>query len=124
MKGWQLVVCAYGALYFLLASMMEVENLNQGYPLTFVVCSMVAEILIVCGIYVFGLEASPDYARVWRWLFPILMVEQVAGVVFDATIPPDALSPEWITNILFGLWLAAPAYYFNFRVARYGARSS
>jgi hypothetical protein len=83
-------------------------------------CSMLAESLIVGGIFLFGLEASPDYARAWRWLFPILALEQAANIVVDAAILPDAPGAYWIAKEIFGLWLSAPAYYFNFRVARYG----
>jgi len=119
MKPWQVAVLAYGVLYFVLACAMEVESISQGYPISYVVCSMIAETLIVCGIFLFGLEASPDYSRIWRWLFPILILEQAASVVFDAVIPADALGTDWMANELFGLWLAAPAYYFNFRIARY-----
>jgi hypothetical protein len=120
MKFSQVAVLAYGVLYFILASAMEVENLNQGYPIAFVVCSMLAETLIVCGIFLFGLEASPDYARIWRWLFPILVLEQAANIAVDAAILPDAFGAYWMANEFFGLWVAAPAYYFNFQVARYG----
>ena len=119
MKIWQVGVCAYGALYFVLASAMEVDNLNQSYPIVYVACSMIAEILLVSGVLLFGLEASPDYARIWRPLFPLILIQQAAGIVFDATIPPAALGAEWISAQLFGLWLTAPAYYFNFKVARY-----
>jgi hypothetical protein len=119
MKLWQVGVCAYGALYFVLAGAMEVDNLSQGYPIVYIACSMLAETLMVCGVFLFGLEASPDYARIWRWLFPLLMIEQVASIVLDAMVPADALGAEWATNELFGLWLAMPAYYFNLRIARY-----
>jgi Na+-transporting NADH:ubiquinone oxidoreductase subunit NqrB len=124
MKPWQIVVFGYGLLYFLLACAMEAENLQQSYPLVYVVFSMIAQTLVVGGIFVFGLEAGPEFARVWRWLFPLLIVEAAVGVVFDATIPVDfnlrSNGTEWIASVLFGLWIASPAYYFNFRIARYG----
>jgi hypothetical protein len=123
MKLWQVAVFAYGILYFILACEMEAENISQSYPLVYVALSMIAQTLVVCGVFLFGLEASKDFARVWRWLFPLLVLEVVVGIVFDATLPPDmslrTLGVEWFGNALFGLWLMAPAYYFNFRLARY-----
>jgi hypothetical protein len=118
-KLWQVGVLAYGVLYFVLACAMEVENVNQSYPLAYVALSMIGQTLVVGGIFLFGLEASADFAKLWRWLFPLLVLELAAGIVFDATIPPDLRGAELISSELFGLWLAAPAYYFNFRVARY-----
>ena len=47
------------------------------------------------------------------------LVFGLAGLTFTAILP-DALGGQWIASELLGLWLAAPAYYFNFRVARYG----
>lgn len=118
-KLWQVGVFAYGVLYFILACAMEAENISQSYPVAYVVPSMIAQTLVVGGIFLFGIEASLDFAKVWRWLFPLLVLECAIGIVFDATIPPDAAGAAWFTNLLFGLWLAVPAYYFNFRVARY-----
>jgi hypothetical protein len=118
-KLWQIGVFAYGMFYFILACAMEAENVSQSYPVTYIALSAVAQILVVCGVFLFALEASPDFAKVWRWLFPLLVLEVAAGVVFDATIPITSDGTAWIPNELFGLWLAAPAYYFNFRIARY-----
>ena len=123
MKLWQIGVLAYAILYFVLACAMEAENFNQSYPVIYVGLSMIAQTLVVGGVVLFGLEAGPDFAKAWRWLFPLLVAELVVGIVFDATIPPAfnlrTHGAEWIVNMLFGLWLVAPAYYFNFRVARY-----
>lgn len=122
-KLWQIGVFAYGVLYFILACAMEAENINQSYPIAYVVPSMIAQTLVVGGIFLFGIEASPDFAKVWRWLFPLLVLELAVGVVFDATIPADynlsTHGAAWTSNVLFALWLAVPAYYFNFRIARY-----
>ena len=118
-KLWQVGVFAYGMFYFILACAMEAENVSQSYPVTYVALSAVAQILVVCGIFLFALEANPDFAKVWRWLFPLLVLEVAVGVVFDATIPSTPDGAAWIPNELFGLWLAAPAYYFNFRIAHY-----
>jgi hypothetical protein len=123
MKFWQIGVFAYGLLYVILAYLMEAENLSQGYSIIYVAFSMLAQTLVVCGIFLFGLDASPDFAKVWRWLFPLLVCEVVVGIAFDATVPTDfnfrTHGVEWILNVLFSLWLATPAYYFNYRIARY-----
>src|SRR5262245_13315741 len=117
MQLWQLAVLTYAAIYFVLAGLMEVANLNQSYPVAYIVVSMVVQTLVVCGVVIFGLERNIGYAKAWRWLFPILMVELVVGIAFDAMYQSD-LDDLWM-NELLGIWLAAPAYYFNFRVAGY-----
>ena len=121
-KLWQVAVFAYGILYFLLACAMEAENFQQSYPMVYVLLSMLAQTLVVCGVFLFALDAGAEFARVWRWLFPLLVIEVLVGVGFDATAPAEqnaSLGFEWLENALFGLWFMAPAYYFNFRVARY-----
>src|ERR1700674_5602129 len=109
-KLWQVGVIAYGLLYFILACAMEAENINQGYPLAYVVLSMIAQTLLVGGIFLFGFDASADFAKVWRWLFPLLVLEGVVGIMFDATVPSASDGASWIANEVLGLWLAAPAY--------------
>jgi len=118
MKAWQIGVVAYGVIYFILACSMEAENIQQSYPWAYVVPSMVAQTLVVLGVFLFGLEASTEFAKVWRWLFPLLVVELAAGIVFDVTIPPEAMRADWSDEV-FSLWFVAPAYYCNFRIARY-----
>src|ERR1700730_19418696 len=100
MNLWQIGVFLYGLVYFILASAMEAENAAQSYPLIYVALSMVAQTLVVCGIFLFGLKAGTEYARAWRWLFPLLLLELVAGVVFDAIVPPGPLAAEWGLNLL------------------------
>jgi hypothetical protein len=48
-----------------------------------------------------------------------MVLELAVGFWFDAIIPVGAVEPEWWLNVAQSLWLLAPAYYFNFRVARY-----
>jgi len=122
MKLWQIGVFVYGFVYFMLACAMEADNVTQSYPIAYVGLSMVAQTLVVYGIFLFGLQAGAQYARAWRWLFPLLLLELLAGIVFDATLPPGPLDAEWGLNLLFSLWLATPAYYFNFGIARYNGR--
>ena len=120
----QLAVIAYGIVYFLLASSMEADNLQLGYSLAYVLPSMLAQTFVVCGIFLFALNASSEFARIWQWLFPLLVVEFAAGMVVDVTHAPDALAI--IPDELFSMWFVTPAYYFNFKVARYtrGGRSA
>src|SRR5262245_2904463 len=113
----QLAVIVYGVLYFLLASSMEAENVQQGYPLAYVLPSMLAQTFVVCGIFLFALNTSNEFARIWQWLFPLLIAELAAGMVVDVTHAADALGI--IPDELFSVWFVAPAYYFNFKVARY-----
>jgi Ni,Fe-hydrogenase I cytochrome b subunit len=117
MKLWQVAVLAYAAIYFLLAGTMEAGNVSQGYPVAYVAFSMIAQTMVVGGVVLFGLEKGPEFATVWRWLFPLLVLELVVGIVLDATYQSDP--DDLLMNELVGLWLAAPAYYFNFRIARY-----
>jgi hypothetical protein len=117
MKLWQIAVFAYALIYFLLVGAMEAENLSQSYPIAYIAFSMMAQTLVVGGIVLFGLEKGPEFSRVWRWLFPFLVLELVVGIVFDVTYQSD--SEGLLMNELAGLWLAAPAYYFNFRIAGY-----
>ena len=78
---------------------------------------MIAQTLVVGGVVLFSLERGSEFAKVWQWLFPLLILELAVGIVFDATYQadPDGL---WM-NELFGLWLAAPAYYLYFIIDRY-----
>src|SRR5262249_4960728 len=113
----QLAVLLYGAIYFLLASTMEAENVQQGYPLAYILPSMLAQTFVVCGIFLFALNTTGDFSRIWQWLFPLLIIELAAGMIVDVTHAADALGI--IPDELFSIWFVAPAYYFNFKVAHY-----
>ena len=119
MKFSQATILVYGALYFVLASAMEAENINQNYPLVYVGFSMLTQILVVAGVVLFGLNAGAGFAHFWRWFFPLMILEVVVGLWFDATIPPNTFQQDRFFNVGLSLWLMAPAYYFNFRVAQY-----
>src|SRR6478672_13782139 len=108
MKLSQVATLAYAALYFLLVSSMEAENVSQSYPLAYIGCSMLSQILVVAGVVLFALNAEVGFARVWRWLFPLMIAEAAVGLWFDATIPPDALQPGWALDVALSLWLMAP----------------
>jgi hypothetical protein len=121
MKAWRIATLAYAMLYFVLVSAMEAENISQSYPMIYVGFSMIAQVLVVLGAVLFGLNLGAGFAKLWQRLFPLLVLELLVGLWFDTTIPPDAFEPGWVLNVGLSLWLMAPAYYFNFRVARYRA---
>ena len=89
-KLWQVGVITYGIVYFGLASAMEAENLRHSYPFAYVMVSMIAQTFLICGVFLFALQANPEFAKVWRWLFPLLVVEAAVGAAFDATNPGES----------------------------------
>jgi hypothetical protein len=95
MKLWQVALFAYAVFYFVLAGIMEAENLSQSDPIAYIAFSMIAQTLVVGGVALFGLEKGPEFASVSRWLFPLLVLELelAVGIVFDATYlsDPDGL---------------------------------
>jgi multidrug transporter EmrE-like cation transporter len=113
----QVGVLVYGAVYFFLVSTMEANNLSQSYPLIYVGLSMIAQTLVVVGILLFGLGRSKEVTKIWRWVFPMLILDVVVGVGLDAMVPPDFEVREWLLSEAFSIWFIAPAYYINFRVA-------
>ena len=115
----QIAILGYAVLYFVLASDIEAEYISQSYPVIYIGLSILDQILVVAGVVLFGLRAEADFAKVWRLLFPLMILELTVGFWFDAIIPLGAFEPEWWLNVAESLWLLAPAYYFNFRVARY-----
>jgi len=66
---------AYAAIYFVLASPMEAEYVNQSYPPIYVGFSMIAQLLTISGVVLFVLNAAVDFARLWRWIFPLLVFD-------------------------------------------------
>jgi hypothetical protein len=119
MKPSQIAILGYAVLYFVLASDMEAGNISQRYPVIYIGLSMLDQILVVAGVVLFGLKAEADFAKFWRFLFPLMILEVTVAFWFDAIIPLGAFEPQWWLNVAQSLWLLAPAYYFHFRVARY-----
>ena len=115
-----IAILAYGVIYFLLACLMEAEYANQSYPTIYVGFSMVAQLLVVAGVVLFALDAGHSFVRLWRWLFPLLVFDFALGLYYDLTIPADPQGMEWIGGLAFSFWFVAPAYYFNFKITRYG----
>src|SRR5262245_2952702 len=77
----------YAAIYFVLASLMEAEYVNQSYPPIYVGFSMIAQLLTIAGVVLFVLDVGVDFARLWRWIFPLLVFDFALGLYFDSTIP-------------------------------------
>jgi hypothetical protein len=115
-----IAILAYGAIYFLLASLMEAEYVNQSYPILYVGFSMIAQLLVVAGVVLFALDAPEGYAKLWRRIFPLLVFDFALGLYFDSTIPAGPSGDDWLWSLAISLWFMAPAYYFNFKIARYG----
>jgi hypothetical protein len=105
---------------FLLTSLMEAEYVNQSYPILYVGFSMIAQLLVVAGVVLFALDAPEDYAKLWRWIFPLLVFDFGLALYFDSTIPAGPPGDDWLWSLAISLWFMAPAYYFNFKIARYG----
>ena len=123
MTPWSMILLAYAALYAVFAYSLHADNVQFGYPVVFIVYSALAQSLIAAGIAIHALEKGHSVARIWRWLFPLLLPEPCIGIALDAAIPQDFSFEthgwEWVVNLLLNLWFMAPAYYFNFRVASY-----
>ena len=77
-----IAILAYSAIYFLLAALMEAEYANQSYPTIYIGFSMVAQLLVVAGVLVFALDAGESFVRLWRCLFPFLVVDFTLGLYF------------------------------------------
>src|SRR5262245_11684893 len=118
----QIAIVVYAAIFFILASSMETQNIGLGYHFVYIGTSMVAQLLVVAGIFLFALNVSEHYFTLWRWIFPLLILELAVGLYFDLTIPADSLGGEWVSNLAFSVWFVVPAYYFNFQIARYGSK--
>ena len=99
MKPSEIAILCYAVLYFVLASDMEAGNISQRYPVIYVGLSMLDQILIVAGVVLFGLKAEADFAKFWRFLFPLMILELTVGFWFDAIIPLGAFTPQWWLNV-------------------------
>lgn len=118
-KIWRVAAAGYGVFYFLLASLMEGHNIANLYPPLYIAWSMAMQVCVVIGVLLFALGRYLRYARLWRWLFPIMIVEVCVGIFFDATVPTEVMPPDpgRFLNLAIGIWLMVPAYYMNFAVA-------
>ena len=124
MNLWRLLILGYAGLYTVLALAIHADNVKAGYPAPFILCSAMAQACVTIGVIVFGFGREAVVAKLWKRLFPFLILELCIGITLDATVPrdynPGTHGLAWMANLLFNLWLATPAYYFNFKIARYG----
>lgn len=116
----RVAIIIYASIYFVLAAAIEAQNVHQGYPYFYVGPSMIAQLLVIAGIFLFALDAGAGYLSLWRWLFPLLILELGVGLYFDATIPAEPHDAQWLSSLTLDLWFELPAYYCNFMIARYG----
>ena len=118
-----MILLAYAGFYALFAYALHADNVQVGYPAAFIVYSATAQSLVAAGIAIHALEKKDAVARMWRWLFPLLLLEPCVGIALDMVVPQDFSFQthgwEWLVNLLLNLWFMAPAYYYNFRVASY-----
>ena len=125
MDGWKVLTLVYGCLYCVLVYMMLRESLAVGYPAAYVAWAMGMQVMVVAGVFAHALDRGGSIAHIWRWLFALMIVDLVVGISVDAVVPThfniakDGMA--WIANLLLNLWLLAPAYYLNFRIAYRGA---
>ena len=91
MKLWQIAVLIYAVIYFMLAGIMEADNLRQSYPVTYVAFSMIAQTLVVGGVVLFALEKAPRVRQ------SMAMAVSAAGAWSSQSasplIPPTNLIP-------------------------------
>jgi hypothetical protein len=122
---WKLLLLVYAGFYAIIAYGTYVDNVKIGYAAPFILYSACSQSVIAVGIVLYALQRETSVARIWRWLFPLLVLELCMGITMDATMPEDFSLPThglaWAANLLFNLWLVAPAYYFNFKIAHYGS---
>ena len=127
MSGWKLLALAYAGFYALFAYAVYGSNVTVGYPAPYILFSTAMQASLLVGIVAFALDLGPSLAQIWRWMFPLMIVDVLVGVSLDAVVPPDFnLSTHgvaWIINLLLNVWLAAPAYYCSFKVAGYRTQS-
>ena len=114
---------ATNALFYVwLAYGMAQGNISAGYPFVYLLMSTLAQILVTAGIVLSTFDDPRPYNTIWKRLFPLLVLELAIEIVSDAVFPTDynleTHGAAWLLNILIALVLVAPAYYFNYRVAR------
>jgi hypothetical protein len=117
----------YAGIHGLLAVRLYRDNVHLAYPTWVTFSSAAAQTLIACGILLYVFYPQKEiFSPVWRWVFPLLILELLAGVARDAIGPNDfsfhTHGAIWLVNLAFNLILFSPAYYANFMLAQYGSR--
>jgi hypothetical protein len=118
----KILVLIYALFYAWLAYGMAQGNVSAGYPVIYNVMSVLAQILVTAGIVLSTFDDPRPYNTIWKRLFPLLVLELAIEIVSDAVFPTgynlETHGGVWLLNVLLTLVLVAPAYYFNYRVAR------
>ena len=118
----KILVLLYALFYVWLAHGIEQGNVSVGYSTLYVLVSTLAQVLLVIGIVLSTFDDPSPYNRIWKALFPLLVLDLVVEIAMDAVVP-DSFNLEthggvWLLYLVVSLILVAPAYYFNYRVAR------
>jgi hypothetical protein len=123
MDGWKQLTLAYACLYAVFVYWVYGDN-SPSYPLAYVIASCLVQTLVAGGLFAWAFGKGPRIARAWRWLFPLMVLDVIAGICADAIVPTDFnLAKDgmaWVANLLLNLWFLAPAYYLNFKIAYRG----
>ena len=126
MDGWKQLTLAYACLYAVFAYWVYGDN-SASYPMAYVIASASVQAVVTVGLFAWAFGKGPRVARVWRWLFPLMVLDLIVGIGADAVVPTDFnLAKDgmaWIANLLLNLWFLAPAYYLNFKIAYRGGRT-
>ena len=113
MKLSQVAVIGYGVLYFVLACLMEANNRNQSYPIVYVGFSMIAQTLVVGGS-----KRAPTLPKSGAGFSRFSFSRSRSASCSMQQFLPTRTAARML-NLVVSLWITAPAYYFNFRLARY-----
>lgn len=114
---------AYLPLHLLLSLLIHQDNVDLAYPAWFIFCSDASQAVLFIGIllHVF-LRRSEPVAPYWRWIFPLLILDLLAGFAMDGVVLANegllADGTTWLT-LMIALVLVFPAYYASFRLAAY-----
>jgi hypothetical protein len=118
----KVLVLLYALFYVWLAYGMAQGNISAGYHPLYVLVSALAQVLLAIGIVLSTFDDPSPYNKIWKTLFPLLVLEMAIEIAVDAVMPADfnleTHGGVWVLNLALTLVLVAPAYYFNYKVAR------
>jgi hypothetical protein len=118
----KVLVLFYALFYAWLAYNMTQGNISIGYPTLYVLVSTLAQVLLAIGIVLATFDDPRPYNKIWKALFPVLVLEMAVEIAVDAVAPTDfnleTHGGVWVLSLALTLVLVAPAYYFNWTVAR------
>ncbi len=118
----KVLVLIYALFYVWLSYGMAQGSISVGYPVLYIVMSTLAQIIVTVGIVLSTFDDPRPYNKIWKALFPLLVIELAIEIAADAVVPTDfnleTHGSVWILNMALTLVLLAPAYYFNYQVSR------